>query len=65
MPTVMAAKMQDHHRDVNNRVLIHRVEVPSEEHEEMNKMAHGVSETLRLVFFLLKPLIRYMWNSYP
>ena len=28
-------------------ISINRVEMPSEEHEEMNKMAHDVSETLR------------------
>ena len=29
------------------RVFINRVENPSEEHEELNKMAHGVAESRR------------------
>lgn len=48
MSTIMAGKTRDFHRLVDHASL-NRVEIPSEEHEEMNKMAHDVSETLRQV----------------
>lgn len=50
MPTAMAENTTSSQRQVNHGApiaRISRIEVPSEEHEEMNKMAHGVSETLR------------------
>ena len=49
MPTAMAENTANFQRQVNNGAPIsfNRVEMPSEEHEEMNKMAHDVSETLR------------------
>ncbi len=49
MPTAMAENTTNFQRQVNHGAPIsyNRVEVPSEEHEEMNKMAHDVSETLR------------------
>ena len=50
MPTAMAENTTSSQRQFNHGApiaRISRIEVPSEEHEEMNKMAHGVSETLR------------------
>jgi hypothetical protein len=51
MPTAMAENTANFQRQVSHGAPIsfNRVEpeVPSEEHEEMNKMAHDVSETLR------------------
>ena len=50
MPTAMAENTTNSQRQVNHGApiaRITRIEVPSEEHEEMNKMAHGVSEALR------------------
>ena len=37
------------------RVFINRVENPSEEHEELNKMAHGVVAESRRFVLLVKP----------
>ena len=49
MPIAMAERTKNSERQINHgpSISLNRIEVPSEEHEEMNKMAHGVSETLR------------------
>lgn len=49
MPMTMTENSANSQRQVNGapKISFNRVAVASEEHEEMNKMAHDVPETLR------------------